>query len=177
MTSENFNVIPVGITREGIFVLEQDDPARFALDAEKLPEVVDNGTRVLWPLPGSGRELRALLEDGTVTSLGTVDVVLPILHGVHGEDGTIQGFFDTLEIPYAGGGVIDTAIAMDKDDHQGGAAGRRHSRHAVADGAQTPVGAQPRRRCVLGGCARIPAVRQAGTRLLERRGLEGTRAG
>ncbi|RCS62168.1 D-alanine--D-alanine ligase family protein [Microbacterium sp. JB110] len=112
---EKFNVIPVGITREGIFVLEQDDPARFALDAEKLPEVVDNGTRVLWPLPGSGRELRALLEDGTVTSLGTVDVVLPILHGVHGEDGTIQGFFDTLEIPYAGGGVIDSAIAMDKD--------------------------------------------------------------
>ena len=107
-------MIPVGITRDGVFVLEQDDPARFALDADHLPEVVDNGTRVLWPLPGSGRELRVLLEDGTVTSLGAVDVVLPILHGVHGEDGTIQGFFDTLEIPYAGGGVVDSAMGMDK---------------------------------------------------------------
>ena len=97
-----------------MFVLEEDDPARYALDADRLPEVVDNGTRVLWPLPGEGRELRVRLADGAVRSLGPVDVVLPILHGVHGEDGTIQGFFDTLDIPYAGGGVIDSAIGMDK---------------------------------------------------------------
>lgn len=112
---ERFDVIPVGITREGVFVLEEDDPDRYALDADRLPEVVDNGTRVLWPMPGEGRELRVRLADGGVRSLGTVDVVFPILHGVHGEDGTIQGFFDTLDIPYAGGGVIDSAIGMDKD--------------------------------------------------------------
>ena len=52
--------------------------------------------------------------DGSVDELGTVDVVLPILHGVHGEDGTVQGFFDTLGIPYAGGGVLDSALCMDK---------------------------------------------------------------
>ncbi len=112
---ERFDVIPVGITRDGVFVLEQDDPSRFALDAQRLPEVVDNGTRVIWPLPGEGRALRVRRADGTESSLGDVDVVLPILHGVHGEDGTIQGFFDTLEIPYAGGGVVDSAMAMDKD--------------------------------------------------------------
>jgi D-alanine-D-alanine ligase len=43
-----------------------------------------------------------------------VDVVLPILHGLHGEDGTVQGFFDTLGLPYAGGGVLDSALCMDK---------------------------------------------------------------
>jgi D-alanine-D-alanine ligase len=111
---DRYAVIPVGITRDGVFVLEQDDPARFALDAERLPEVVDNGTRVLWPLPGEGRELRVRRADGTVDSLGEVDVVLPILHGLHGEDGTIQGFLDILGMPYAGGGVLDSAICMDK---------------------------------------------------------------
>jgi D-alanine-D-alanine ligase len=110
---DRYRVIPVGITRDGVFVLEDDDPGKFALDAERLPEVVDNGTRVLWPEVGD-RELRVRLADGTVRELGSLDVVLPILHGVHGEDGTIQGFFDTLEIPYAGGGVLDSALCMDK---------------------------------------------------------------
>lgn len=110
---DRYRVIPVGITREGVFVLEEDDPDKFALDAERLPEVVDNGTRVLWPEVGD-RVLRVRRTDGTIDELGSLDVVLPILHGVHGEDGTIQGFFDTLEIPYAGGGVLDSALCMDK---------------------------------------------------------------
>jgi D-alanine-D-alanine ligase len=105
-------VIPVGITRDGVFVLEQDDPARFALDAAHLPEVVDNGTRIVWPT--GGRALRVRREDGSLEDLGEVDVVLPILHGLHGEDGTIQGFLDILELPYAGGGVLDSAMCMDK---------------------------------------------------------------
>lgn len=111
---DRFRVIPVGITRDGVFVLEQDDPSRFALDAAKLPEVTDNGTRVLWPTSGGDRMLRVRREDGTVDELGEVDVVLPILHGVHGEDGTMQGFLDILELPYAGGGVLDSAMCMDK---------------------------------------------------------------
>ncbi|MDO9395754.1 MAG: D-alanine--D-alanine ligase, partial [Herbiconiux sp.] len=111
---DRYTVIPVGITREGAFVLEDDDPAKFPLDAEHLPEVVDNGTRVLWPEPGGDRTLRVVRADGGLENLGEIDVVLPILHGTHGEDGTIQGYFDTLEIPYAGGGVLDSALCMDK---------------------------------------------------------------
>ncbi|WP_194422339.1 D-alanine--D-alanine ligase family protein [Microbacterium abyssi] len=111
---DRFDVIPVGITREGAFVLEADDPAKFALDAAHLPEVVDNGSRVLWPEPGGDRTLRVVHADGSVADHGEIDVVLPILHGTHGEDGTIQGYFDTLEVPYAGGGVLDSALCMDK---------------------------------------------------------------
>ncbi|MCH6229285.1 D-alanine--D-alanine ligase [Microbacterium sp. CFH 31415] len=111
---DRFRVIPVGITRDGVFVLEDDDPGKFALDAERLPEVVDNGTRVLWPEGGGDRALRVRRGDGSIDELGEVDAVLPILHGVHGEDGTVQGFFDTLGIPYAGGGVLDSALCMDK---------------------------------------------------------------
>lgn len=95
-------------------MLEDDDPDKFALDVEHLPEVSDNGTRILWPEGGADRALRVRRADGTVDELGAVDVVLPILHGVHGEDGTVQGFLDTLGIPYAGGGVLDSALCMDK---------------------------------------------------------------
>jgi len=111
---ERFRVIPVGITRDGAFVLEEDDPDKFALDPERLPEVVDNGTRVLWPDSARSRELRVVDAEGT-RSLGDVDVVLPILHGRFGEDGTIQGFLELLDIPYAGAGLLMSAIGMDKD--------------------------------------------------------------
>lgn len=104
----------MGITRSGVFVLEDDDPDKFALDAANMPEVIDNGTRILWPEGGGDRSLRVRRADGSVEALGDVDAVLPILHGLHGEDGTIQGFFDTLELPYAGGGVLDSALCMDK---------------------------------------------------------------
>ncbi|MGX1932219.1 D-alanine--D-alanine ligase family protein [Microbacterium resistens] len=111
---DRFDVIPVGITREGAFVLEDDDPDKFPLDAAHLPEVVDNGTRVQWPEPGGIRTLRVIRPGGEAHDLGEIDVVLPLLHGPHGEDGTLQGFFDTLEVPYAGGGVLDSALCMDK---------------------------------------------------------------
>ncbi len=111
---ERYDVIPVGITREGAFVLEDDEPDKFPLDAAHLPEVADNGTRIQWPEPGGVRTLRVTRADGAVDDLGPIDVVLPLLHGPHGEDGTLQGYFDTLEVPYAGGGVLDSALCMDK---------------------------------------------------------------
>lgn len=107
-------MIPVGITREGAFVLEDDDPDKFALDAARLPEVVDNGTRIRWPESAVTRELTVTDASGE-RSLGDVDVVLPILHGRFGEDGTIQGMLELLGLPYAGGGVLMSALGMDKN--------------------------------------------------------------
>jgi D-alanine-D-alanine ligase len=111
---DRFRVVPVGLTRAGAFVLEDDDPDKFTLDPAHLPEVVDNGTRVVWPDSVRSRELRVTDAAGT-RSLGDVDVVLPILHGRFGEDGTIQGFLELLDIPYAGAGLLMSAIGMDKN--------------------------------------------------------------
>jgi len=111
---DRFRVIPVGITRAGAFVLEDDDPGKFALDPAHMPEVTDNGTRIVWPEAAGASTMRVRGADGAESDLGPVDVVLPILHGPHGEDGTIQGFLDTVELPYAGGGVLDSALCMDK---------------------------------------------------------------
>ena len=109
-----YDVIPVGITRDGAFVLEHDRPDRFTLDASSLPEVRDNGSRVLWPSSATSRELRVTDTAGTVTSLGDIDIVFPILHGPFGEDGTVQGLFELLGLPYVGDGVLASAVAMDK---------------------------------------------------------------
>ena len=111
---DRIRVIPVGITRDGAFVLEADDPDKFALRPEKLPEVVDNGTRVRLPDSVLSREWTVTDAEGE-RSLGEVDVVLPILHGRFGEDGTVQGLLELLGIPYAGGGVLMSAIGMNKN--------------------------------------------------------------
>jgi len=55
---------------------------------------------------------RLYLADGT---LGSVDVVLPILHGPFGEDGTVQGLLELAGVPYVGAGVAASALCMDKD--------------------------------------------------------------
>ncbi len=108
-----FDVIPVGITRDGVYVLEADNPDRFALDPSHLPEVVDNGTRVRWPESATSREL-IVTANGITSSLGSVDMVFPILHGPFGEDGTLQGMLELIDMPYVGSGVLASALGMDK---------------------------------------------------------------
>ena len=54
--------------------------------------------------------------NGTVPeTLGAVDVVLPILHGPFGEDGTVQGLLELADVPYVGAGILASALCMDKD--------------------------------------------------------------
>jgi len=110
---ELFDVVPIGITRDGAFVLETDEPARFALRADALPVVADNRTRVNWPRDAASRELSVVDADGE-RSLGVIDVVFPILHGPYGEDGTIQGLLELVGLPYVGSGVLASSLGMDK---------------------------------------------------------------
>ncbi len=110
-----FDVIPVGITKRGATVLlKESDLANYRLEAGALPEVVENGTRVLWPASIDTKTLSLVSADGTVSSLGHVDVVLPTTHGPFGEDGTIQGMLELVDLPYVGSGVLGSALAMDK---------------------------------------------------------------
>jgi D-alanine-D-alanine ligase len=108
-------VIPIGITREGAFTLSTADVSAYELDAANLPEVADNGSRIVWPDVAGSRELRVRdAETGTMRSLGNVDVVFPILHGPFGEDGTIQGMLELCGLPYVGSGVLASSLGMDK---------------------------------------------------------------
>jgi D-alanine-D-alanine ligase len=108
-----YDIIPIGITRDGAFTLQEDDAEQFRMNPAAMPEVVDNGTRVHWPESASSREL-TLTEASGSRSLGDIDVVFPILHGPFGEDGTIQGMLELLGLPYVGNGVLASSLGMDK---------------------------------------------------------------
>ena len=102
---EQYEVIEIGITRSGKFVLSPIDPDWQLAVA---PEVPDDAPEVIWPVGGG--ELR--LASGI--SLGKIDIVFPVLHGPNGEDGSIQGLMQLCHIPYVGNGVMASALAMDK---------------------------------------------------------------
>ncbi|MGZ4603800.1 MAG: D-alanine--D-alanine ligase family protein [Kineosporiaceae bacterium] len=110
-----YDVVPIGITTGGRWVLAGEDPARWELTDGRLPEVGDDeGPTVLVPLEAGSRSL-TVLEPGQVPrALGEVDVVFPLLHGPFGEDGTVQGLLELADVRYVGSGVLASAAGMDK---------------------------------------------------------------
>jgi D-alanine-D-alanine ligase len=108
---ERYDVIAVGITPEGRWVLAPDDPELLSIRGRELPAVKDGAAVALPGDPTAGGLIP--LEDGPAV-LGTVDVVFPVLHGAYGEDGTVQGLLEMAGVPYVGSGVLSSAVAMDK---------------------------------------------------------------
>jgi D-alanine-D-alanine ligase len=109
-----YDVVPIGISKDGRWVLESGDPERLALTAGHEPEVDASATAVVVSNDPSRRELTVAQPGETPRALGEVDVVFPLLHGPWGEDGTIQGLFEIGGIRYVGSGVLASAIGMDK---------------------------------------------------------------
>lgn len=102
---KKYEVIPIGITPTGRFVLHNIDPNWKLAD---YPKVSEASPELIMPIGGG--ELR--LVNGE--SLGQIDIAFPVLHGVNGEDGSIQGLFQLCGIRYVGNGVLASALAMDK---------------------------------------------------------------
>ena len=112
---ERFEVVAVGITPGGSWVLTDGRPETLAITDGRLPEVSgESGAELALPAdPVRGGQLLSLGQGGEV--LAAVDVVFPVLHGPYGEDGTIQGLLELADIPYVGAGVLGSAAGMDKD--------------------------------------------------------------
>lgn len=106
LDNDKYNVILVGITRGGRWLL-----------VDKLKDIEDGSWReskvnaVI--SPDTQDQALVLLAEGTYR-LQPVDVIFPVLHGLNGEDGTIQGLFEMAQIPYVGCGVLASAVSMDK---------------------------------------------------------------
>lgn len=111
---ERYDVVPVGVTPDGRWVLEADEPDRLAITDGKLPEVDAGGTSIVLAADPTRPDLEVHEANQVPESLGTVDVVFPVLHGPFGEDGTIQGLLEMAGVPYVGSGVLASAVAMDK---------------------------------------------------------------
>ncbi|QPK80699.1 D-alanine--D-alanine ligase [Schaalia sp. ZJ405] len=117
-----WDVLPLGITEDGEWVRVDDDPTLFEFRDGHGQHIHAGTTRVaLTPGAGSLVELTYDRDPAdsqarvvSVDDLGRVDVVLPLLHGPYGEDGTIQGLFEMANVAYVGCGVTSSAISMDK---------------------------------------------------------------
>ncbi|GGN12737.1 D-alanine--D-alanine ligase family protein [Streptomyces fuscichromogenes] len=114
-----YDVLPIGITREGRWVLTADEPERMAITERRTPEVGDLAESseggVVLPVDPANREV-VYSEPGSVPkALGEVDVVFPMLHGPFGEDGTLQGLLELSGVPYVGSGVLASAVGQDKE--------------------------------------------------------------
>src|SRR3954468_15865620 len=113
---DEYEVVPVGITREGTWVLSSGDPAALAISGQTLPEITaDSGRSVVLPADPTSAGLMVLDPADGVGMLAGVDVVFPALHGAYGEDGTIQGMLEMAGIPYVGANVFASAAGMDKE--------------------------------------------------------------
>jgi len=109
-----FEITPIGITRQGRMVLADPDPASWEIAPDGgFPEVPSTGPEVILPSQAGDTTFR-VIRDGRILPLATIDVVFPLLHGPYGEDGTIQGALELLDLPYVGSGVLASATAMDK---------------------------------------------------------------
>jgi D-alanine-D-alanine ligase len=102
--ADTYDVVPIGITREGRWVESGDAVAALGAGASALPSPDDSDGAELDPLPAI---LPAERDPGPV-------VVLPLLHGPMGEDGTVQGLLELAGVPYVGAGVLASALCMDK---------------------------------------------------------------
>jgi len=109
-----YDVVAVGITRTGQWVLADDDPDHWAIRGGRLPEVEDTSTHVLLPQGTADRDVQVLRDGRLEPPLEAVDVVFPLLHGPFGEDGTLQGLLELADVRYVGSGVLASAVGMDK---------------------------------------------------------------
>ena len=111
-----FKACGVGIARDGRWVrYSADDMAALAVSADgELPTVDDARPAAVLTRDGSHVHLSTLDKDRLVDTV-QVDVAFPLLHGPFGEDGTIQGLFEMMGLPYVGAGVAASAIGMDKE--------------------------------------------------------------
>jgi D-alanine-D-alanine ligase len=109
-----YEVVPVGITPAGAWVLTEAQPGELQITGRTIPEV-EKGTAVILAGDPTTLGLVAVEPGAGVQLLESVDVVFPVLHGRFGEDGTIQGLLEMAAIPYVGPGVFASAAAMDKE--------------------------------------------------------------
>jgi D-alanine-D-alanine ligase len=110
MDKTKYDVIPIGITKEGRWLTSGNAAAMLpqavmASNTQQQVAIIGDPTR---------QGLMHLGRDGQGHDSEPLDVVLPVLHGTYGEDGTIQGLLEMAGVPYVGCGVLASAAGMDK---------------------------------------------------------------
>jgi D-alanine-D-alanine ligase len=104
-------VVPIGITPSGRWLVSGNP-------MHALSSGASSGERMATMLPEPGHTGLVPLEPSSngagIADVTALDVIFPVLHGTYGEDGTVQGLFELASVPYAGSGVLGSALGMDK---------------------------------------------------------------
>ena len=107
-----YEVVPIGITRDGMWTVGESDPTRLQIREGQLPSV-EKREELALSLDPDDNGLILNLDSGQPHA--RIDVLFPVLHGPFGEDGTIQGMLELTGLPYVGAGVLASACGMDKE--------------------------------------------------------------
>jgi len=108
---ERYEPVLVGITRDGRWIAADAGNGR-GTGAKELT-VPEAGPQLTFLPGGHGRAV--LTEGASTREMPAIDAVFPVLHGPHGEDGTVQGALELADVPYVGSNVVGSAVSMDKD--------------------------------------------------------------
>ena len=102
---DRFEVVPIGVTKAGTWLTPEETAQQLAREDEAFHKTLT--------LP-SAEDEGLLARPETLAALREIDVAFPLIHGTHGEDGTLQGLLELAGVPYVGAGVAASAIGMDK---------------------------------------------------------------
>jgi D-alanine-D-alanine ligase len=103
---QKYNPLPIFVTRAGRWLRSSFIEGRLASPTDGVE---------LCLVPGGKGRMLALLPDGAAKEADRIDILFPVLHGLHGEDGSVQGLADVADVPLAGCGILGSATALDKD--------------------------------------------------------------
>lgn len=103
---EKYTVYPIGITKEGNWLLYKEDPQGIVTN-----KWIKNGIPTIISPDATHKGIIILKDEPLFIE---IDMIFPVLHGSNGEDGTVQGLFTIAGIPYVGCGVMSSAVSMDK---------------------------------------------------------------
>jgi D-alanine-D-alanine ligase len=143
LESAGYETVPVEIGRDGRWSLPSN---RLSLEHKTAAELESGPSNSLSLAKDAAGDTLPIPADGAVpATLSSVDVVLPILHGPFGEDGTVQGLLELADVPYVGPGVAASALCMDKDLFKkvlrdSGIPVARHHAVRLADRIENPFG-------------------------------------
>jgi len=101
-----YDALPIFITREGRWLLSSFEDGALAKPS--------TGTEACLVPGGQGR-MMAMPANAAPFELAKIDILFPVLHGLHGEDGAVQGVAEVARVPLAGCGILGSAAALDKD--------------------------------------------------------------
>jgi D-alanine-D-alanine ligase len=112
-----FEIVPIGIDKQGSWYLGHDPFPQLGQDGEL--QLTSDDERMLFTPDLIGKQPVLALKSEVSKHLRSperiFDVIFPVIHGPHCEDGTVQGLLELADVPYVGSGVLASAVGMDKD--------------------------------------------------------------